>query len=137
MNPRRRPMSTLLLLWNLSTFELPGVSGDGMSARNEQQKPGTARGWPRHSRTAKAVSISREVKSHCAREWGAWGRISDDGPGHYNLVRSEDPWGRRRTPPHGGAVIASTDPTLGGSMGSTKGKDKPDVGRRMPGAGLS
>src|SRR5262249_38852343 len=37
------------------------------------------------------------------------------GPGQHNLASSEDPWGRRSIPPHGGAVIASTDPTLGGS----------------------
>jgi hypothetical protein len=34
------------------------------------------------------------VKSGCACEWGAWGQISEDGPGHYNPDRSEDPWGR-------------------------------------------
>ena len=32
------------LLWNLSTVELPGVLGDGMSGRNVQRKTGTARG---------------------------------------------------------------------------------------------
>src|SRR5580692_12205270 len=55
------------------------------------------------------------VKSRCAREWGGWGRLSDDGPGHYNPDPSEGPWGRWSIPPHGGAVIASTDPTLCGS----------------------
>src|SRR6516164_8779432 len=45
--------------------------------------------------TARAVRISRSAaKSHCACEWGGWGRISVDGPGHYNLDRSEDPWGK-------------------------------------------
>ena len=45
--------------------------------------------------TAKASRISREtVKSGCAREWGGWGRISDDGPGQNNPDRSEGPWGR-------------------------------------------
>ena len=45
--------------------------------------------------TAKASRISREtVKSGCAREWGGWGRISDDGPGQQNPDRSEGPWGR-------------------------------------------
>src|SRR5215471_12679723 len=44
---------------------------------NGQQKPGTARGSPRRSRTAKASRISRRaVKSRCAREWGGWGRLS-------------------------------------------------------------
>ena len=42
--------------------------------------------------TAKASRISREaVKSGCAREWGGWGRLSDDGPGHYNPDPSEGP----------------------------------------------
>src|SRR6266496_6246485 len=39
--------------------------------------------------------MSREsVKSGCAREWGGWGRLSDDGPGQQNPDRSEGPWGR-------------------------------------------
>jgi hypothetical protein len=110
-----KAMSTSLL-WNLSTFELPGVAGDGMSGRNGQRKPGTARGWPRRSRTAEASHISRRaVKLRCARERGGWGRVSDDGSRQHNSIRSEDPWGRWSIPPHGGAVIASTDPTLGGS----------------------
>ena len=42
-----------------------------------------------------ASRISREpVKSGCAREWGGWGRLSDDGPGQHNPDRSEGPWGR-------------------------------------------
>jgi hypothetical protein len=45
--------------------------------------------------TAKASRISRQaVKSGCAREWGGWGRISEDGPGQNNPDRSEGPWGR-------------------------------------------
>jgi hypothetical protein len=94
LSSRRRPMSTSLH-WNLSMFELPGVVEDGMPGRNGQRKPGTARGSPRRSRTAKASRISRTAaKSRCACERGGWGRLSDDGPGHYNPVRSEDPWGR-------------------------------------------
>jgi hypothetical protein len=78
----------------LSMIGLPGVVEDGMPGANEQRKPGTARGSPRRSRTAKASRISRRaVKSRCAREWGGWGRISDDGPGHYNPDPSEGPWG--------------------------------------------
>ena len=34
------------------------------------------------------------VKSGCAREWGGWGRLSDDGPGQHNPDWSEGPWGR-------------------------------------------
>jgi hypothetical protein len=45
--------------------------------------------------TAKASRISREaVKSGGAREWGGWGRLSEDGPGQHNPNRSEGPWGR-------------------------------------------
>src|SRR6516225_8376609 len=85
-------------------IELPEVREDGMSGRNEQRKPGTARGSPRRSRTAKASRISRlAVKSRCAREWDGWGRISDDGLGHYNPNPSEDPWGGGLIPPNGGA----------------------------------
>jgi len=78
----------------LSMIGLPGVVEDGMPGANEQRKPGTARGSPRRSRTAKASRISRRaVKSRCAREWVGWGRLSDDGPGHYNPDPSEGPWG--------------------------------------------
>jgi len=79
-------------------FELPGVLGGGMPERNGQRKTGTPRGSPRRSRTAKALRISRRAaKSWGAREWGGWGRLSDDGPGHYNLDRSEGPWSRANT----------------------------------------
>jgi hypothetical protein len=122
-------------------FELPGVGEDGMSGRNEQRKLGTTRGSPRRSRTAKASRISRRaVKSRCAREWVGWGRLSDDGPGHYNPDLSEGPWG-------GGSTASKAvhdrihGPTLCGiTVAITKcmkGGCKPDVGRRMPGAGLS
>ena len=40
-------------------IELPGVIEDGMLGRNGQRKPGTTRGSPRRSRTAKALRISR------------------------------------------------------------------------------
>ena len=75
-------------------YELPGVVEDGMPGRNGQRKPGTARGSPRRSRTAKASRISRRaVKSRCACERGGWGQLSDDGPRQHNSGRSEDPWG--------------------------------------------
>ena len=49
--------------------------------------------------TARASGISREsVKSGCAREWGGWGRLSEDGPGQHNPDRSEGPWGRAADP---------------------------------------
>jgi len=82
------------MVWTETTIELPGVREGGMSGRNEQRKLGTTRGSPRRSRTAKASRISRHaVKSRCAREWDGWGRISDDGSGHYNPDLSEGPWG--------------------------------------------
>jgi hypothetical protein len=45
--------------------------------------------------TARAARIShRVVKSRCAGKWGAWGRLSDEGPGQNNPDRSEGPWGK-------------------------------------------
>jgi hypothetical protein len=80
--------------------ELPGVIEGGMLGRNGQRKPGTTRGSPRRSRTAKASRIScYAAKSRCACEWGGWGRLSDDGPGQNNPDPSEDPLGRRTTHP--------------------------------------
>jgi hypothetical protein len=111
-------------------------------AQSGQRKLGTTRGRPRRTRTAKALRISRyAVKSRCAREWGGWGRLSDDGPGHYNPDRSEDPWGRAtlvaRT-----AVLhpsASLDTERGQAAGleSTKGADKLRAAKGMPGVGLT
>ena len=86
---RRRPCRHRCL--ELTVFGFPGVAGDGMPGKNVQRKLGTTRGSPRRSRTAKASRISQTVKSRCAREWGGWGRLSDDGPGHYN----PDGWGAR------------------------------------------
>ena len=51
-----------------------------------------------------ASRISRHAaKSRCAHEWDGWGRLSDDGPGHYNPDPSEDPWGGGVIALHGGA----------------------------------
>ena len=87
-----------------SDIELPGVIESGMPRRNGQRKPGTTRGSPRRSRTAKASRISRyAVKSRCARGWGGWGRLSDDGSRQHNSDRSEDPWGGGLPHLHGGA----------------------------------
>src|SRR3954465_7590601 len=64
-----------------------------------QRKPGTTRGSPRRSRTAKASRISRPtVKSRCAGEWGGWGQLSEDGLGQQNPDLSEGPWGGGRPP---------------------------------------
>ena len=86
-------------------IELPEVREGSMSGRIGQRKPGTTRGSPRRSCTAKASRISRHaVKSRCAHEWDGWGRLSDDGPGHYNLDPSEGPWGGGVMILHGGAL---------------------------------
>src|SRR5208337_5023174 len=91
--------------------ELPGVIEGGMSGKNGQRKLGTTRGSPRRSRTAKASRISRHAaKSGCAREWGGWGRLSDDGPGQDNPDPSEDPWGGGLPHLHGGALTRSLTP---------------------------
>ena len=105
-----------------------------MSGRNRQRKTGTARGWPRRSRTAEASHISRSaVKLRCARERGGWGRLSEDGRD------SITPTGAR-APGVGGALhrmavqyIASTDPTLGGS--TLKHEGRRQTGRRSVYAG--
>jgi hypothetical protein len=89
----------------LTGVELPGVIEDGMPGRNGQRKTGTARGWPRRSRTAKAAHISRRaMKLCCACERDGWGRLSDDGSGHYNPNPSEGPWGGGQPNLHGGAL---------------------------------
>ncbi len=86
--------------WTMTMTKLPGVIEGGMSGKNGQRKLGTTRGSPRRSRTAKALRISRQAaKSRCACEWGAWGRLSEDGSGQHNPNPSEDPWRRRTTHP--------------------------------------
>src|SRR6266702_8738750 len=92
VSPWRRPCRHREL--DHAMYELPGVGEDGMSGRNGQRKLGTTRGSPRRSRTAKASRISRHaVKSRCARGWGGWGRLSDDGLRQHNSGQSEGPWG--------------------------------------------
>src|SRR5205807_5690480 len=67
----------------LSMIGLPGVVEDGMPGANEQRKPGTARGSPRRSRTAKASRRSRRaVNSRCARARCGRGGLSEYGQGH-------------------------------------------------------
>jgi hypothetical protein len=97
----------------LTMIGFPGVVEDGMPGRNVQRKPGTTRGSPRRSRTAKASRISRHaVKSRCAHEWDGWGRLSDDGPGHYNPNPSEDPWGGGVITLQGGAQSSARPDTV-------------------------
>jgi hypothetical protein len=53
-----------------------------MLRRNAQRKHGTTR-WSLRRRWCDAERghfvLADEVKSECAGEWGAWGRLSDDG----------------------------------------------------------
>ena len=122
-------------------IELPGVREDGMLGRNGQRKPGTTRGSPRRSRTAKALRISRHaVKSQCARGWGGWGRLSDDGARQHNLHPSEDPWGGGLPHLHGGARSNGRPDTARDYRNVTrcaKGGHKLHISHCMPGAGLS
>src|SRR5262249_27148519 len=118
------------------TYQRPNTRGLwGWHARKERQrKTGTARGWPRRSRTAEASHISRSaMKLGCAREWGGWGRLSVDG--RDSITRTG-----ARAPGVGGAFhrvavqyIASTDPTLGGS--TLKHEGRIQTGRRTAYAG--
>jgi hypothetical protein len=121
--------------------KLPGVGEDGMSGRSVQRKLGTTRGSPRRSRTAKALRISRHaVKSRCARKWGGWGRLSEDGPGKNNPDPSEGLWGGGVVTHHGSALSSPRPDTVRDYRSDHEvheGQNKPVVGQRMPGAGLS
>jgi hypothetical protein len=129
-------MSTSVF-WTETTIELPEVIEDGMSGRNEQRKPGTAHGSPRRSRTAKASRISRlAVKARCAHEGDGWGRISDDGSGHYNPNPSEDPWGGGVISLHGGAQSSLWPDTVRDNrVDSEVHKGRMQTGRRTAHAG--
>ena len=134
--PWRRPTSTSVF-WTETMIELPEVREGGMSGRNEQRKPGTTRGSPRRSRTAKASRISRHaVKSRCAHEWDGWGRLSDDGSGHYNPNPSEDPWGGGVISLHGGAQSSLWPDTVRDKrVDSEVPKGRMQTGRRTAHAG--
>src|SRR4029453_19274508 len=103
----------------------------GRHVRTEwQRKPGTTRGSPRRSRTAKASRISRPaVKSRCAGEWGGWGRLSEDGPGQHNPDPSEGPWGGGRPTLHGGASAGQRP----GPVRDTRPDPEVHEGRRQTG----
>ena len=138
---RRRPMLASKF-WKISMSDFPGLERAACQEGMCSKSSGPLAGRLGAPRTAKAPRISRSaVKSRCAHEWDGWGRLSDDGPGHYNPDLSEGPWGRRSTPPHGGAQ-SSPQARLRAvpSMWATKcTKDgrKLDDDQRMPGAGLS
>ena len=125
----------------MTMTKLPGVIEGSMSGQNGQRKLGTTRGSPRRSRTAKALRISRHAaKSRCACEWGAWGRLSDDGSGQHNPNPSEDPWGGGRPILHGGALASGRPDTARDyrSMSRcTKDEGKPNGRLCMSGADLN
>ena len=125
----------------LAMIELPGVIESGMPRKNGQRKPGTTRGSPRRSRTAKALRISRSaVKSRCARGWGGWGRLSDDGSRQHNSSTSEDPWGGgypTSKAVHERALVPTQRGITEVATKCAKGRHKPNISRCMPGAGLS
>ena len=60
------------------------------------------------------------MKSGCAREWGGWGRLSEDGPGQHNLVRSEGPWGKAEGRLHGSAHKHIVPDTVQGMNGESR-----------------
>jgi hypothetical protein len=109
-------------------------------AKGGQRKLGSTRGRLRRTRTAKASRINRyAVKSRRAGEWGGWGRISVDGPGHYNPDRSEGPWGRA-TPSRSSSGAppvrpSGTERNKAYHLESAKGAYKPCEAKGMPGAG--
>ena len=115
----------------------------GRHERKEQQAKAR-----NHSRVAGAlphgVGIAYKpctAKSRCACEWGGWGRVSDDGSGHYNPDRSEGPWGRAtevaRMAVLDRAENCDTERRKSAATGSTKGGCKLVHPKGMPGAGLS
>src|ERR1700746_972004 len=114
--------------WTITMIELPGVIESGMPGRNGQRKPGTTRGSPRRSGTAKALRISRlSAKSGCACGGGGWGRLSDARPGQQNPDSSEDPWGGALPTPHGGASARNrpdTERDIRGYDGMHEGREQ-------------
>src|SRR6516165_11395644 len=119
----------------LAMIELPGVIESGMPRKNGQRKPGTTRGSPRRSRTAKALRISRyAVKSQCARGWGGWGRLSDDSSRQHNSDRSEDPWGGGLPHLQGGARSSAHPDTVRDSLSSPRSARKADTNQTHAGA---
>ncbi len=53
------------------------------------------------------AALRHAVKSRVAHEWGGWGRLSDDGPGHYNPDLERGPLGRRSNNPPRWCAIES------------------------------
>ena len=75
--------------------------GGRHAEKERQRKLGTTHRWPRPAGagTARAPHITRRAgKLRRVGEWDGWGRLSVDGPGHYNPDRSDGPWGRAAKP---------------------------------------
>ena len=100
--------------------------GKGITARTEWQD-GLASVSASYTSLQPASASARSCAASCrtrcrwrrrpsAGEWGAWGRLSDDGPGHYNPDRSEGPGGKRARPLE--RRCASAPP-----LGSERGQD--------------
>jgi hypothetical protein len=118
-------------------IELPGIIEDGMLGRNGQREsPEPPAGRLGASRTARASRIScQAVKSRCARGWGGWGRLSDDGPRQHNSGQSEDPWGGGPPTLHGGARLSARPDTARDHQCATtcaKGGRKPNINQWTP-----
>ena len=76
--------------------ELPGVLKDDMSRQyaNESTEPLVGRLDARDKAHSEGIAYKPLcAKSRCAGEWGGWGRLSKDEPGHYNPDRGEGPLG--------------------------------------------
>ena len=83
--------------WVQAAEEFPVVVEDDMLRKSidESSEPLVGCLDRQQFGTAKASCINRRAaKSGCAGEWGAWGQLSEDGPGQHNPDRSEGPWGR-------------------------------------------
>src|SRR5208282_5180062 len=67
--------------------------------------------------TAKASRISRfAVKSRCAREWGGWGRLSDEGPDSISRTGARAPGAEGKHPPWRRKIESSPRHSAGSSV---------------------
>ena len=119
-----------------SSRRVPRGHGGRHAAREHQRKLRTSRGSlrPRRTGTAKAAGINRKsAKSRCAREWGGWGQISEEGPGQNNPDRSEGPWDRAAGSARTEVLISASSLTQSReslmAVESTKGDGTPAVGK--------
>ena len=95
-----------------------------------------------HSQAARALLPSKgvtykpaTVKSRRAREWGGWGRLSDDGPGHYNPGPERGPLGQSDgCRSNSGDSTGDLPPTQGGITETTSLEHE---GRRQTGQGAA